>query len=90
VSWKGWSSNGQPLDGDTCVDDADCTAIPQNVCYRCVPPYQAVTRWREAQLRMHPPPAPKGCDPGPFPCMRLPAPPAPTCRASRCVLPGTP
>jgi hypothetical protein len=86
ADWKGWSSTGQPLDGDRCVEDADCVAVPQNVCYRCVPPYEAITRWREAQRRMHPPPAPTGCDPGPFPCARLGEPPPAVCRASRCTL----
>jgi hypothetical protein len=87
VGWKGWSSNGHELTGSACVEDGDCVgAVKLGECYQCVPPYEAITRWQEAERLLHPPPPPKGCDPGPFPCARLPTPPAATCEHGRCAL----
>lgn len=88
VAWEGWSSNGRPLTSDSCVDDADCVSGVRNECFRCVPPYEAITRWQEAQRLLHPPPAPTGCDRGPFPCTPPRPPPGAACRESRCVLSG--
>ncbi len=89
VGWKGWSSNGREITGSSCVEDADCVgAIKPGECYACLPPYQAITRWQEADRRMHPPAAPKGCDPGPFPCAMLPSPPPAACRTGGCALTG--
>jgi antitoxin component YwqK of YwqJK toxin-antitoxin module len=84
TGWKGWSSNGASLRSDACIEHADCTVGIRNECYRCAPPYEAITRWRAAQRLISPLPPPEGCDPGPFPCM--PPPPAPNveCRKGRC------
>jgi hypothetical protein len=86
VDWKGWSSTGRELVDTVCDENADCVSAEKNVCYQCAPPWEAITRWEQAQRALHPLPRPQGCDPGPFACAGLPVPPATVCRNHRCAL----